>query len=61
MLAQVQMSASFGLEGKRALVTGGSPLWPPISTVPVVINSRFNVTNDVTAADQFYHLRKPLP
>jgi hypothetical protein len=49
------------LESTNTLVTGGSPLWPPISTVPTVINSRFNVTNTLTPSNQFYHLRKPLP
>jgi hypothetical protein len=51
----------YGLETTNALVNGGSPLWPPITTVPTVINSRFNVTNNVTFSNQFYHLRKPLP
>jgi len=54
-------SAGFQLESTNALVTGGSPLWPPVTNVPVVINSRFNVTNTLTPSNQFYHLRKPLP
>lgn len=54
-------AAGYGLGSTNALVTGGSPLWSPISTVPTVINSRFNVTNSVSSSNQFYHLRKPAP
>ena len=54
-------AGGYQLESTNTLVTGGSPLWPPISTVPTVINSRFNVTNTLTPSNQFYHLRKPLP
>ncbi len=54
-------AAGYGLESTNVLVNGGSPLWPPISAVPTVINGRFNVTNNVTSSNQFYHLRKPLP
>ena len=54
-------AAGYGLESTNALVNGGSPLWPPISTVPTVINGRFHVTNNITPSNQFYHLRKQLP
>lgn len=54
-------AVGYGLESTNTLVPGGSSLWPPVNTVPVVINSRFNVTNNVTSSNQFYHLRKPLP
>ena len=51
----------YGLESTNALSDSMSPLWTPIPTVPVVINSRFTVTNNVTSTNVFYHLRKPLP
>ena len=54
-------AVGYGLETTNVLVSGGSPFWTPIATVPVVINGRFNVTNNVTPSNQFYHLRKPLP
>lgn len=54
-------AAGYQLESTNVLVSGGSSLWSPISTVPTVINGRFNVTNNVAVPNQFYHLRKPLP
>ena len=61
LLGWTTAAAGYQLESTNALVTGGSSLWSPISTVPTVINGRFNVTNNVAAPNQFYHLRKPLP
>ena len=54
-------ATGYQLESTNVLVSGGSSLWSPISTVPTVINGRFNVTNTVAVPNQFYHLRKPLP
>ena len=51
----------YGLESTNVLVTGGAPIWPAVTNVPVVINSRFNVTNNMTSTNQFYRLRKVLP
>jgi len=52
-------SAGYGLESTN-IVTGAPP-WPPVTNVPTAFNGRFVVTNNVSASDRFYRLRKPLP
>jgi autotransporter-associated beta strand protein len=51
-------AAGFGLESTNNL-GGGSTNWPPVTNVPVVINSRFMVTNNAASSNQFYRLHKP--
>jgi autotransporter-associated beta strand protein len=51
-------AAGFGLESTNSL-TGSGANWPPVTNVPVVINSRFLVTNNAAIGNQFYQLRKP--
>jgi len=53
-------SAGFSLETTNNLSPGG-PTWPPVPVVPVVINSRFTVTNTIDSANQYFRLRKLLP
>jgi len=52
-------ASGYQLESTNALP--GATIWPAITNSPVVINSRYTVTNDVPPANQFYHLRKSLP
>jgi len=52
-------AAGFALESTNNLA--GSNPWPPVPTVPVVVNGRFQVTNSITTSNQFYRLRKPVP
>ena len=54
-------AGGYQLESTNALITGGTSIWPPVTNAPVVLNGRFNVTNNVTTSNRFYHLRKPLP
>ena len=49
----------YQLERTNSLV--GVTNWPAVPNVPVVVNSRFTVTNSSTLSNQFYRLRKPLP
>ncbi len=53
-------SAGFSLETTNHLPPVGPP-WPAVPTVPVVVNSRYVVTNNISTSNQFYRLRKPLP
>jgi hypothetical protein len=48
----------FNLERTNNL-TGGGGGWEAISTVPVVVDSKFTVTNNVSGTNQFYRLIKP--
>jgi len=50
-------SAGYLLESTN-IVSALSP-WPPVTNVPVVVNGRFHVTNNVTGTNLFYHLHKP--
>jgi hypothetical protein len=50
-------AAGFGLESTNPLV--GGPNWQSVTNVPVVVNSRFRVTNSAAVGNQFYRLRKP--
>ena len=51
-------AAGFGLESTNTLGGGGTN-WPPVTNVPVVVNSRFMVTNNAATSNQFYRLHKP--
>ncbi|HXJ76533.1 MAG TPA: proprotein convertase P-domain-containing protein, partial [Candidatus Dormibacteraeota bacterium] len=53
-------SVGFALETTNTVAPTG-PVWPPVPTIPVVVNSRFVVTNASTISNQFFRLRKPLP
>jgi autotransporter-associated beta strand protein len=48
----------FGLESTNR-VGAGSGNWLAMTNVPVIINSRFTVTNNAPAGGQFYRLHKP--
>jgi hypothetical protein len=50
----------YRLEATNSLA-GGAASWPTVTNVPIVINSRFTVTNHTAATNQFFRLRKPLP
>jgi len=51
-------AVGFGLERTNQLVTGATN-WPPVTNVPVVVNSRFLVTNNAAIGSQFYRLHRP--
>jgi autotransporter-associated beta strand protein len=53
-------ASGFSLESTN-IITPTGPIWPPVATAPVVINSRFTVTNTISPSNQFYRLRKPVP
>ncbi|TAL00001.1 MAG: hypothetical protein EPO07_10235, partial [Verrucomicrobia bacterium] len=53
-------AAGFQLESTNRLVTGVTN-WNPVTNIPVVVNSRFNVTNNLNPSNSFFRLRKPLP
>jgi autotransporter-associated beta strand protein len=53
-------SAGFALETTNNIAPTG-PVWLPVPIVPVVVNSRFFVTNTINSSTQFFRLRKPLP
>jgi hypothetical protein len=36
-----------------------NPLWVPSTPSPVIVNSRFRVTNGMSVSNLFYELRKP--
>jgi autotransporter-associated beta strand protein len=55
-------SPGFSLETTNDVGAGASaPIWPPVNVTPVVINSRFTVTNSITSSNQFFRLRKQGP
>jgi hypothetical protein len=52
-------AAGYSLETTNR-ITASTP-WPAVTNVPVVVNGRFQVTNNIAGTNQFYRLRKPLP
>jgi hypothetical protein len=52
-------SAGYGLESTN-IVPAPTP-WPPVTNVPVALNGRFTVTNNISTTNRFFRLRKPLP
>jgi autotransporter-associated beta strand protein len=51
-------AAGFNLERTNSLV--GSPSnWEAVTNIPIVVNSRFWVTNSAAISNQFFRLRKP--
>jgi hypothetical protein len=52
--------AGYLLETTNVL-SGAAPsgAWQPVTNLPVVLTSRFRVTNNVSASNQFYRLHKP--
>lgn len=53
-------AAGYQLERTNDLVSGAA-VWPTVTNIPIVINSRFTVTNSSATSNQFFRLRKPLP
>jgi len=53
-------AVGYQLESTNRLVTGVTN-WNPVATVPVVVNGRFNVTNNLNPSNSFFRLRKPSP
>ena len=51
-------AAGFGLERTNDLGGSATP-WSSVTNVPVVVNSRFQVTNSASIGNQFYRLHKP--
>ncbi len=51
-------AASYRLESTNQLATGATN-WLPVTNIPVVVNSRFLVTNNAAVSNQFYRLHKP--
>jgi autotransporter-associated beta strand protein len=51
-------AAGYALERTNKLVPGAAN-WQPVTNVPAVVNSRFQVTNGPTSGNQFYRLHKP--
>ena len=51
-------AAGYGLESTNQLV-GSAMNWSPVTNVPVVVNRRFQVTNNAAVGNKFYHLHKP--
>lgn len=56
-------TAAVGYQLERTnILVSGVLAWPPVTNIPIVINSRFTVTNIAApTANQFFRLRKPLP
>jgi autotransporter-associated beta strand protein len=52
-------ATGYGLESTN-IVPAPTP-WPPVANVPVALNGRFTVTNNVSTTNRFFRLRKPLP
>ena len=52
-------AVGYSLETTNALPNASLPLWVPVSIAPVIINGRFNVTNNSTSGAAFFRLRKP--
>ncbi len=52
-------AAGYLLERSNNLPFMIAPLWPVVPGTPVVVSSRFQVTNTITASNDFYRLRKP--
>ncbi|HWX23003.1 MAG TPA: autotransporter-associated beta strand repeat-containing protein [Candidatus Binatia bacterium] len=51
-------AAGFRLERTNHLVSGVTN-WAPVTNIPIVVNSRFLVTNSAAISNQFYRLHKP--
>jgi autotransporter-associated beta strand protein len=52
-------ATGYGLESTN-IVPAPTP-WPPVTNVPVALNGRFTVTNNISTTNRFFRLRKPLP
>jgi len=52
-------ATGYGLETTN-VVPAPTP-WPPVTNVPVALNGRFTVTNNISTTNRFFRLRKPLP
>jgi hypothetical protein len=50
-------AAGYALERTNKLV--GATNWQPVTNVPAIVNSRFQVTNGPATGNQFYRLHKP--
>jgi autotransporter-associated beta strand protein len=48
----------FNLERSNSLV-GNPSIWQPVTNIPIVVNSRFRVTNNAAIGNQFFRLHKP--
>jgi autotransporter-associated beta strand protein len=51
-------AAGFGLQRTNPLVGVGAT-WQPVTNIPIVVNSRFRVTNNAAIGNQFFRLYKP--
>jgi len=49
----------YGLQHTNRLPPVTNPIWTPSTPAPVIINSRFRVTNTISPSNAFYELRKP--
>jgi hypothetical protein len=54
-------TAAAGYQLERTNAMPGLTPWPAESTIPIVVNSRYYLTNDVSGSNNFYRLRKPVP
>jgi hypothetical protein len=52
-------AVGYGLQQTNRLPIVANPLWVPSTPSPVIVNSRFRVTNTMNASNLFYELRKP--
>jgi autotransporter-associated beta strand protein len=50
----------YQLESTNSL-SATSPVWQPAGSAPVVVNSRFTATNNISGTNQFFRLRKQVP
>ncbi len=50
----------YQLESTNSLSVTG-PVWQPAGSAPVVVNSRFTATNNISGTNQFFRLRKQVP
>src|SRR5262249_21365756 len=57
-LAWTTASANYTLEATNHPVVGATN-WPVVTNVPIVINSKYVVTNSVSPGGQFYRLHNP--
>lgn len=52
-------AADYQLQRTNLLANPPHPAWVRVTNEPVVINSRFQVTNNIVTTNRFYQLRKP--
>ena len=52
-------AVGYNLLQTNRLPAAVNPNWIPVTPAPVIVNSRFRVTNTMNPSNAFYELRKP--